>query len=47
VKGLIAAPRCRWQDKIQLEFYELGYECVEWINLAHGKTTGKLLYAWK
>jgi hypothetical protein len=36
-KRLLARPRCRWEDNIQLDPKETGLEGVDWINLAQDR----------
>jgi hypothetical protein len=30
-------PRRRWEDNIRMGFREIGWESVDWINLAQGR----------
>lgn len=36
-------PRNRWDSNIKMELKEMGCEVVDWINLAHDRTSGWLL----
>jgi hypothetical protein len=33
-KRLCGRPRCRWKDNIRMDHIEIGWECVDWIQLA-------------
>lgn len=37
-------PRNRWDSNIKMELKEVGCEGVDWINLAHDRTSGWLLF---
>jgi hypothetical protein len=28
-------PRCRWADNIKMDLREIGWGCMDWIDLAH------------
>jgi hypothetical protein len=31
----LGRPRRRWEDNIKMDFWEIGFGDVDWINLAH------------
>jgi hypothetical protein len=31
--GLFVKPRCRWDDSIKTDLYEIGYNDMDWIRL--------------
>jgi hypothetical protein len=33
----LGRPRCRWQDNIRMDLREIGWEGVDWINLAQDR----------
>jgi hypothetical protein len=36
-KILLGRPRRRWVDNIKIDLREIGWDCVDWINLAQDK----------
>jgi hypothetical protein len=36
-KRLLAKPRCRWENNIQMDFQEVGCEGLDWINMAYDR----------
>jgi hypothetical protein len=34
----LKTPKCRWQDRIKMNLWEIGWESVEWIHLALANT---------
>jgi len=36
-KRLLGRPKRRWEGNIKLDFQEVGYEVVDWIDLAQGR----------
>jgi len=39
-KRPLGRPRHRWRDNIKLDFKEVGWEDMDWIDLAHNRDTG-------
>jgi hypothetical protein len=37
VKRPLGRPRRRWEDKIRMDLREIGWGCVEWIQLAQDR----------
>jgi hypothetical protein len=42
-KRPLGGPRCRWVDNIKMDLRELGWDGMDWIELAQDKTSGGLL----
>jgi hypothetical protein len=42
-KRPLGRPRRRWVDCIKIDFREIGWEGVDWIDLAQDRTSGGLL----
>jgi len=36
-RGRIGRPRCKWEDNIRMDLKEIGWEGVDWINLAQDR----------
>jgi hypothetical protein len=36
-KRPLRRPRCRWEDEIRMDLREIGWESVEWIQLAQDR----------
>jgi hypothetical protein len=36
-------PKRRWEDNIRMDRREIGWKCVEWMNLVHDGDSGGLL----
>jgi hypothetical protein len=36
-KRLLERLRCKWEDEIRMDLREIGWVCVEWIQLAHDR----------
>jgi hypothetical protein len=36
-KGPLGRPRCRWVDNIKIDFRELGWDGMDWIDLAQDR----------
>jgi hypothetical protein len=36
-KRPLERPRCRWEDGINMDLREIGWGCVEWIQLAQDR----------
>jgi hypothetical protein len=36
-KGLLGRPRCKWEDKIKMDFRETGIDGANWIRLAQDR----------
>jgi hypothetical protein len=34
-KRLLERPRPRWEDNIKMNFRDIGWGCMDWIDLAH------------
>jgi hypothetical protein len=39
----LGRPRFRWEDKIRVDLQEVGYEGINWIELAHGRDRWRAL----
>jgi hypothetical protein len=42
-KVLVGRPRIRWEDEMRMYLLEIGWENVEWIQLAQDRAGGDLL----
>jgi hypothetical protein len=42
-KRLLLRPRCRWVDNIRLDVGEVGWDNVDWIDLAQDRNRWRLL----
>jgi hypothetical protein len=42
-KRLLGRPRCRWVDNIKIDLREIGWDVIDWINVAQVGTSGGLL----
>jgi hypothetical protein len=40
-KRPLGRPRRRWEDEIRMDLREIGWEGVEWINLAQDRDWGR------
>jgi hypothetical protein len=40
-KRLFERPRSRWEDRIKMDLREIGWEDVEWIQLARDRDQGR------
>jgi hypothetical protein len=36
-KGLLGSPRCRWEDNIKMDLWDVGYGGMDWIELAQDR----------
>jgi hypothetical protein len=36
--GPLGTLRCSWEDNIRMDLKKLGWEGVDWINVAHDRT---------
>jgi hypothetical protein len=36
-KNSLGRPRCRWADNIKIDLQEVGYEGMDWIDLAQDR----------
>jgi hypothetical protein len=39
----LGRPRCRWEDNIKMDFREIGFGDVDWINLAQDRDRWRAL----
>jgi hypothetical protein len=42
-KRPLGRPRCRWEDHIKMDLQEVGYEDMDWIELAHNRCRWRAL----
>jgi len=42
-KSPLERPRCRWQDNIKMDIKKVGYEGIDWIELAQDRGRGRAL----
>jgi hypothetical protein len=42
-KRPLVRPRSRWEDNIKIDLQEVGFEGMEWINLAQDRDTWRAL----
>jgi hypothetical protein len=42
-KSLMRRPRCRWEDNIEVDLQEVGYEGMDWIELAQDRESWRAL----
>jgi hypothetical protein len=42
-KRPLGRPRCRWEDNIKLYLREIGWGCMDWIDLAQGRDQWRAL----
>ena len=42
-KSPLERPRCRWQDNIKMDIKKVGYEGIDWIELAQDRDRGRAL----
>jgi hypothetical protein len=42
-KRPLRRPRCRWLDTIKIDLGEIGWDGVDWIDLAHDKDQWRVL----
>jgi hypothetical protein len=36
-KSPLGRPRCRWKDTVKMDLKKTGWQCVDWIHLAHNR----------
>jgi hypothetical protein len=36
-KGLLGSPRCRWEDSIKMDLWDVGCGGMDWIELAQDR----------
>jgi hypothetical protein len=39
----LGRPRCRWEDNIKMDLREVGWGCMDWINLAEDRDRWRAL----
>jgi hypothetical protein len=42
-KSPLQRPRCRWVDNIKIDLREIGWDCMDWINLAQDRDQWRAL----
>jgi hypothetical protein len=42
-KRPLGRPRRRWMDNVEMDFREIGWDCVDWIDLARDSDQWKAL----
>jgi hypothetical protein len=42
-KRLLGRPRCRWEDNVKMDLQEVGYGCMDWIELAQDRDRWRAL----
>jgi hypothetical protein len=43
VKRPLGRPRLRWEDNIKMDFQEVGYLCMDWIDVAQDRNRWRAL----
>jgi hypothetical protein len=39
----LGRPRCRWVDNIKMDLREIGWDCVDWVDLAQDRDQWRAL----
>jgi hypothetical protein len=43
VKSPLGRPRCRWVDHIKMDLRQIGWDGMDWIDLAQDRDQGRVL----